>query len=425
MKIKKVSLNNFRSFGSLEIELKDVNIFVGANASGKTNFFKAFEFLRNIKRNGIKKAVGDLGGFDDLKNFNLQKNIVLIRIEIEDGDRKQYSTNAEGSQILKVRDSIIYEIQIIGKNHDFDIREELQFCEHFEESFNNGNESNLLSDPLIYSIKNTFGKFEIPSNERIVKTYKLSNGGEAKIAIGTPFHRNFLTELENNYKSKSLLEYPGVFIPSELFDFGIYSFDPQMAKGFKSNSNTIDLDENGENLALIVQGILKDPNKNETFITDVSGILDFVNNIKTHQFENTVDLRISENNSQVYTKSALLSDGTISVIAMVVALYYQRHSILFFEEPERGIHPSLIANILEVIYDVATELDRQVIISTHSPEFLRVNGAKRIENLFLVEKVEGNSTIIKPGKAPKSIVSAFLENGLGLDTLFIQNLLDA
>lgn len=45
--IKKIRLTNFFSFLDQEVVLeKDVNILLGINGSGKSNFIKAFELLQ-------------------------------------------------------------------------------------------------------------------------------------------------------------------------------------------------------------------------------------------------------------------------------------------------------------------------------------------------------------------------------------------
>ena len=77
-----------------------------------------------------------------------------------------------------------------------------------------------------------------------------------------------------------------------------------------------------------------------------------------------------------------------------------------------------------MIYDVAEYFDKQIFITTHSPEILRTNGKKRIGNLLMVDKKDGFSKIEFAGTDKHKLAKAFLEKGLGVDTLFIQNLLD-
>lgn len=57
MKISRIKIQNFRSIENTEFDLTDLNIFVGQNNCGKTNFFEAIEFFFN----GIgKRNINDL-----------------------------------------------------------------------------------------------------------------------------------------------------------------------------------------------------------------------------------------------------------------------------------------------------------------------------------------------------------------------------
>ncbi|WP_413173770.1 AAA family ATPase [Anabaena azotica] len=72
-----------------------------------------------------------------------------------------------------------------------------------------------------------------------------------------------------------------------------------------------------------------------------------------------------------------LSDGTLRFLALaVLELDSQTQGILCLEEPENGIHPASISKILQLLQEIATDVDypididnplRQVIINTHSP----------------------------------------------------------
>lgn len=43
--IEKIKIENFKSIKSLELEFSKINIFIGPNASGKSNIIDAFIFL--------------------------------------------------------------------------------------------------------------------------------------------------------------------------------------------------------------------------------------------------------------------------------------------------------------------------------------------------------------------------------------------
>lgn len=76
-----------------------------------------------------------------------------------------------------------------------------------------------------------------------------------------------------------------------------------------------------------------------------------------------------------------LSDGTLRFLALAVLEYDSSgRNVICLEEPENGIHPTRIEAMLELLQDIATDLDedvdatnppRQVIINTHSPVVVR------------------------------------------------------
>ena len=53
MAITKLTVENFKSFDKLEVELRPFNIVVGSNASGKSNFVDVFRFLRDIAADSL------------------------------------------------------------------------------------------------------------------------------------------------------------------------------------------------------------------------------------------------------------------------------------------------------------------------------------------------------------------------------------
>src|SRR5436309_14970098 len=72
MAIQKIKGSNFKSFDELEVELRPLNIVIGANAAGKSNFLEAFRFLRDVAKHGIENAVSLQGGVEYLTNLRIR-----------------------------------------------------------------------------------------------------------------------------------------------------------------------------------------------------------------------------------------------------------------------------------------------------------------------------------------------------------------
>ena len=101
--------------------------------------------------------------------------------------------------------------------------------------------------------------------------------------------------------------------------------------------------------------------------------------------------RIAGVENWLYSRS--LSDGTLRYIALVLMLVDTRdRAVLCVEEPENGIHPSRIPNLVQLLRDYAVEPQypvgsdnplRQVIVNSHSPEVAR---RLSFEDIVFVER---------------------------------------
>ena len=223
----------------------------------------------------------------------------------------------------------------------------------------------------------------------------------------------------NNDKSESLIkQFP--LLTSKSLDFLIYDFDVKNAKKPTSMIGKSSLEDNGENLARVIKKILEDKEDKRKFSNLIKETLPFINDISVEKlYDNSLAFKVKENyNANAVVPSSLLSDGTIAVTAMVVAVFFEDKKLLIFEDPEKGIHPALISKIMNLMYDASEH--KQILITTHNPEIVKHTA---LQDLLLMSRNEtGFSSIIKPNDMES--VHIFIENDLGIDQLFIQNLLD-
>jgi predicted ATPase len=80
MQIFKLEIKNYKSIQNLEINSPgNFLVFVGANASGKSNIVESLEFASSVLRLQAE-AVSLFGGFNEIKNFNTQDNSIYFKI---------------------------------------------------------------------------------------------------------------------------------------------------------------------------------------------------------------------------------------------------------------------------------------------------------------------------------------------------------
>ena len=139
MIIKKVSINNFRSYyGDNEFELKDgLTLIIGDNGDGKTTFFEALEWLFNTSTEDVKTSNISAKRKRELDEDESDRVIVSIVFQHDDGDKiveKSFRfTNVNG--VIKTDDFsfVGYECigaersrvggrQLLDKCFDFDMR---------------------------------------------------------------------------------------------------------------------------------------------------------------------------------------------------------------------------------------------------------------------------------------------------------------
>jgi predicted ATPase len=424
MKINKLYIENFKSFGKLEIVFQPINLLIGANASGKSNLITLFEFLKNIQKVGIKQAVSEMGGFESLLNMNTDSRSFTIQVEMEGADLLSTEQILAEIEILKKRTHIIYRIEVNQKGNDTKIREEIKFTEIFVER-NPMTETEMLIHEHIYGITNRFGKFETIFSNILLETQPLSNGTIPHLSTELAFKEQMLHTLNQEYKNRSVLEYGGIFIPTNLFQFGIYNIEPQRAKASNLNTNMEILRKDGSNLTQVVNQILKkDEDMVQQFIASVGGVLDFVEDIKVERFENLLFMKVKEVYNKTFTDSALISDGTASVIAMIVALYNQPFQISFFEEPEKAIHPALIRQLVERFYEEAEFTDKQLFITTHSPQMLKYfYKTSELQNILAVRRTSKTSYKTQMNPIATDLDIVMLLEVLGIEESFIQKII--
>lgn len=420
MYIKKLSIKNFKSISFADIEFSKLTLLVGANASGKSNLINVFRFLADIENRGVDNAIALQGGITYLRNVSQPKdqNISIgftIDFSDEDWARRITPTNAlkieyienefsikpnkrgNGYKIFSDKLNVVYSVKRILKTKDM-ADKVATYKMTYEKTGRK-----LKNDYLVYDSEN----WDKDERERFEKTN-----------ISGLFFESLCRESmdELMLRNISLLLIPS--FNSSCF-VKIFDFDPRELKKNSSMGAMKQLNEDGSNIASVLQDILTKKEKREKFTCLIRDFLPFIDSVKV---ENNLDKSFSyvvkENYSRKTFYSSFLSDGTVSLLAIVIALYFDDTSnVVVLEEPERNIHPRLLKQLLSSCKDVST--NKQIIITTHNPEFLKQADIDDV--MFIQRDKNGFTHITKP--SDNQTVRIFIENDLGLDDLFLKNLL--
>ena len=292
MAITKLTVENFKSFDKLEVELRPFNIVVGSNASGKSNFLDVFRFLRDIADDSLESAIGIRGGGEALRNFNLDANEILrICVETDDIERhlvriRQMSIDFFGME----HNRIIYELSI-----------------KFDES-DTGFE--VITDRVTEQVRQAISSAWPPgatNSLAYISTYDF-DPRKAQQAVPPTGSQYLHPSAENlSVVLRDILRRP------------------------ESNRRLINL----------VSELLP-------FVQDLA-----VEEFGFGHLITTLTERFSDKGYRL--PAAFASDGTIACLALVIALYFQDSAVAIFEEPDRHIHPRLAGRVMQLMNEVTDD----------------------------------------------------------------------
>ncbi|MGI9158989.1 MAG: AAA family ATPase [Saprospiraceae bacterium] len=69
LSLESISIRGYKSIAAVDLELNSLNILIGANGAGKSNFISLFNFLRHLVEQRLQVRVREAGGADKLLHY--------------------------------------------------------------------------------------------------------------------------------------------------------------------------------------------------------------------------------------------------------------------------------------------------------------------------------------------------------------------
>ena len=393
--IKKVRAINFKSFESLDIDLSDLNVIIGQNSAGKSNFVSIFQFIRDIATVGLSNAISLQGGLEYLLNYrNSAEGHLDIEIQL---DIKHY-ISLNGPQTVRLSD-FSYKLQL----YPFKRKKGIQ---------------KYIEEVSLRTSRTKGDTNETGTIKFFLQNGKISSEGEEKIIKQImPFPTSFSKDMG------SLMQIPPL---SFFLGFGmdhliqVYDFDPKLSKKAIPITGKAELEPDGSNTALVLKKMLAHPDERKKFIQYLKVCLPFVKDVSIeNQVDKSVIFKMLETyNSKTYIPAPIISDGTIEIVSIIYSLFFERKELIVIEEPERNIHPRLISNLMSLVKEASQK--KQIIITTHSPEMIKYVD---LENLYVIDRDQNGASKISRASNNDEI-KAFLKEKIGIDELFVDGILN-
>lgn len=378
MKLESLKLKNFRTFKDATLaKIPPFCIVVGANGTGKSTIFEVFEFLKDAMESNVNVALSKLGGgrgFQEVRTRNAEGPIE-IELKFRESPSRPLATytlsiNERGGRAFVERETLKYRRGRKGQPWHF-----LNFSNGEGEAVTNENVDTIQSEA---ELTRAFQKLR--SND-ILAIKGLSQFQEfpAALALG------------------SMIEH-----------WHISDFHVGKARDEQEANLATHLSREGENLSLVVQYLYHYHRK--TFDKIVSAIKRRVPGVVDVQAKTTEEgrilLKFKDGSFEEPFLAKFVSDGTIKMLAYLILLYDpEPFPLLCIEEPENQLYHGLLGELAEEFRSYS-QRGGQVVVSTHSPDFL--NQAE-LNEVFWLEKKHGCTTIHRA--ADDQQLSAYMSAG--------------
>lgn len=336
-KLHKISIKGFKSINELkDFELKDVNVLIGGNGAGKSNFVDFFRLLRamlelplsDLSHSSLEAFIADGGGSND---FLFQGPKATRQIEAE----------------------------LFFGNNGY----RFKLAPTAEDTF-------LINDEAGYHADGQAGWRNLGSGH---KTPELLDDRKKSGVIGTPDISAYVYDAIASWK---------------IYHFHDTSkFAPM--RHFETTDDSEYLRFDASNLAPFLYSLKENEDEVYTHIVETIRLAapffhDFI--LKPNKKEK-VRLRWRQKGTDYPLKPQHLSDGTIRFICLTTALLQpDPPSTMIIDEPELGLHPYGIDLLAELIKSASQ--NTQLIICTQSPALV---DCFEPEDIIVVDRKNGAS----------------------------------
>ena len=351
--LERISVSGFKSIRELkDLELRQLNVMIGANGAGKSNFLKLFEFLHQTVSQKLQRYALQSGGANSILHFG-QKNTATCSLSLQFRENNFYSgyrveaSPATGGGLFISQEKCLEPVEI----SDLEISQENCWAHAINRTVN----------PHIV----TNGRGHYSSQESFLPE-------EARKA-GTAEHiLNFLL----NSRPYHFTDTTASAYVKQIGDIG---------------DNRI-LRPDASNLAAILYLFRNHfPANYDLIVRTVRMVAPFFDDFALQPLQenqNKIRLDWRDKGSDVSFDASYLSDGTLRFICMATLLLQPRlPALVIVDEPELGLHPSAINLLAELLASVATKT--QVLVSTQSVSLVN---EFQPEDIIVVDREEGNST---------------------------------
>ena len=306
--LSRITISGFKSIKQCDIKFRKVNVLIGSNGAGKSNFISAFTLLQNILSQNLQVFVAQ-SGMNSLF-YNGRKATDEIDFEV------YFGSNSYGFVLIPTDDNrLIFRKEYFGYHGSWENESNVSRGS-IESQWQTGAHNNIDAYVIPILEKQNWRVYHFHDTGRSAKVKQEHNISNNKVLMNDAGNlAAFLFRLKNNYE-----------------------------KSYEEIVHTIQL------IAPYFADFVLEPQEGN---------------------EEQIVLKWQQKGCEDIFNASQLSDGTLRFICLTTLLL-QPHELqpatIIVDEPELGLHPYAITIFAEMVRQLSDE--KQIIISTQSVEML-------------------------------------------------------
>ncbi|MHC4698735.1 MAG: AAA family ATPase [Planctomycetota bacterium] len=363
--LRRVKIRNYKSIAACAVELRALNVLVGRNGAGKSNFLDALRIVADALQTSLDHAIRNRGGIDAVRRRSTgHPRNLAIELEIE----------------LSRWETAKYGFEIASKPKG------------------------------AFSVKTERLRID-PSGREGIAEYHVESG-----IIKRPAGESMPPVSEDRLY---LVNAAGLPRFREVYDalsaMGFYNLNPEAMKELQSPDAGELLHRDGGNVASVIARLGDDrPLVKERIKDYLEFIVPGITNVHRVPLghKETLEFRQEVVGSKHPWKfhAGSISDGTLRALGALVAVTQLAGKespvrLVGIEEPETALHPAAAGALMDALREAASHT--QIVVTTHSADLLDQVNAEA-EQLLAVQSKQGTTEIAPVNEANREAIRTHL-----------------
>ncbi len=339
MLIKSLHLKNILSFKDARLDLRPLNVLIGANGSGKSNLIDVIGLLQAVP--------------NDLPAF--------LRSNGPTGDWVWKGPGREETPFHLADVAARFDNPGQPFNYELGIIVQGDRVHSLTERF----------DLMAGERKHAYAKPFFQASNGSARLWPtrpdgtLADFGDESVTVDVARGKSVLNEIRNPAEYPALTETARLLSAIKVYRSWNVGRDSPVRSPQRTDRDPNFLEEDFSNLALVVNDLLS-RRLEPSLDSYLKRFYESYESLHPRIFGNTIELIVNEAGTSSALPASRLSDGTIRFIALLAILCHpEPPPLICIEEPEIAMHPDSVDLVAELLRKAAERT--QIIVTTHSP----------------------------------------------------------